>query len=393
MVDARLLDYIKKELAAGYKPEAIRAYLMNYGYNPADVDEAMRIAVQPAAPAPTPAAPYIPTPKAPAAPAAGKKIPIIPIAIGLVSVVLVVVLILIFFTGREEQAVVTTVKAAALDVKTSILSSNLRQGDDVRFNLIINSLDGKAHDVGLTYDIINKNGIKISQKEDFFEVDTRVFEEKIVELPEDVEPGQYSLIVTGRYDGGDAKSILRFGILAAGAEIEEEVVEFEEVQCPSSCDDGNVCTDDQCSAATGYQCVHFPQTPCCGNLRCEEYEDSNNCPTDCAPQVSEGAIPELTLPEMLANVKEKASSSIAEAESYCNSLTDKNQKDSCFYQISQTSKQSKYCIPISSELKRDNCYSDFALNGDFSVCSRMTNVYMKESCFELEEASQRTSLR
>jgi len=390
MVDARLLDYIKKELAAGYKPEAIRAYLMNYGYNPADVDEAMRIAVQPAAPAP---AQITPTPTAPAAPAAGKKIPIIPIAIGFVAVALIVVVVLIFFTGREERAVVTVVKAPKLDLKTSMISSNLRQGNDINFNLIMNSLDGKAHDVGLTYDIINSDGIKISQEEDFIEVDTKVFEEKIIELPEDINPGQYSLVVTARYDGEDKKSTLRFGVLGAGAEIEEEVVEFSEVQCPSSCDDGNVCTDDQCSAATGYECVHFPQIPCCGNLNCEEFEDSGNCPTDCSPSAPAGVVPELTLPEIISNVKTIAATNLGEAESYCNSLADKNQKDSCFFQIAQTSKQSKYCVPINSELKRDNCYSDFALNGDFSVCSQMTNVYMKESCFELEEASQSTSLR
>ena len=74
MVDQRIIDYIKKEIAAGYKPEAIRIYLINYGYNPADVDAAMRAATAAA----KPAAPAVP----------GKKIPIIPIAGGFLLLLL-----------------------------------------------------------------------------------------------------------------------------------------------------------------------------------------------------------------------------------------------------------------------------------------------------------------
>lgn len=61
-----------------------------------------------------------------------------------------------------------------------------------------------------------------------------------------------------------------------------DICDIEELACPSSCDDGNPCTNDSCSADTDFKCVHQATAPCCGNGLCEENEDSANiCPEDC----------------------------------------------------------------------------------------------------------------
>ena len=375
MADQRLINYIKKELAAGYKPEAVRTYLINYGYNAADVDEALKAAI------------------AKPVPAAARKIPILPIVGGVVAVLFIVVIVLIFFAGKKEVEVVK-VAAEKLDLKVSMLSSNVRQGNSVQFTVILTSLDGKSHDVGFFYEIIDSTGTTISQKEDFISVKQKSVEQKTIDIPSDVRAGSYNLAVTGRFDGEIVRSSIGFGVLSAGAEIEKaEIVEVAEIECPPSCDDDDPCTDDQCSAATNYECVHFAIKPCCGNLRCEEYENYNNCPTDCSPPLPAGVTEIITLTEITQNARNYASTNLAQAENYCNGLAERDQKDSCFYEVAQTAKKSKYCDVVFSELKRDNCYSEFALAGDFGVCSKMTNKYMKESCFELEAASKTAQLR
>ncbi|MFH1447876.1 MAG: hypothetical protein ABIG39_03360, partial [Candidatus Micrarchaeota archaeon] len=51
--------------------------------------------------------------------------------------------------------------------------------------------------------------------------------------------------------------------------------------CPSSCEDGDPCTDDICWEETGFECVHSTITPCCGNGFCENGESSDSCLQDC----------------------------------------------------------------------------------------------------------------
>ncbi|MCK5332950.1 MAG: hypothetical protein KAJ24_00415 [Candidatus Aenigmarchaeota archaeon] len=54
----------------------------------------------------------------------------------------------------------------------------------------------------------------------------------------------------------------------------------ETSKCPSSCDDKNPCTKDFCSEQTNFKCAYDEITPCCGNSKCEQGENSLNC-NDC----------------------------------------------------------------------------------------------------------------
>jgi len=60
------------------------------------------------------------------------------------------------------------------------------------------------------------------------------------------------------------------------------VCDMDEAGCPVSCDDGDPCTNDTCSASTDFKCVRETLYPCCGNGVCETDENVNNiCPEDC----------------------------------------------------------------------------------------------------------------
>lgn len=58
--------------------------------------------------------------------------------------------------------------------------------------------------------------------------------------------------------------------------------------CPSSCDDGDECTKDYCSAVTGYECRNDLIIPCCGNDICEPRENYIECPEDCNEPIELG---------------------------------------------------------------------------------------------------------
>ena len=89
----------------------------------------------------------------------------------------------------------------------------------------------------------------------------------------------------------------------------------------------------------------------------------------------------------LDNAKKMAESDPDGAASYCGSQEDEKYKDSCYTVVSEASKSSKYCDTIISNTKRDSCYTTAALIGDYSVCEKITNKYLKQSCQSLAEAS------
>jgi len=61
-----------------------------------------------------------------------------------------------------------------------------------------------------------------------------------------------------------------------------DICDMDEAGCPDSCDDGNACTNDSCSAETDFECAHEMIYPCCGNDVCDKSEDvMNECPADC----------------------------------------------------------------------------------------------------------------
>jgi len=72
------------------------------------------------------------------------------------------------------------------------------------------------------------------------------------------------------------------GAVCCYDENSNNVCDMDEAGCPASCDDGNPCTNNTCSADSNFQCTSAVIPECCGNDVCEQSEDLNNiCPADC----------------------------------------------------------------------------------------------------------------
>lgn len=98
------------------------------------------------------------------------------------------------------------------------------------------------------------------------------------------------IIIDYSYIGPDRRGTLVETDLVQRKELSEEVLFVDPeagVVCPSSCEDGNVCTEDKCPPGRGY-CIHVLKSgPCCGNNICDEgnskvaAETMCSCPEDC----------------------------------------------------------------------------------------------------------------
>ena len=186
--------------------------------------------------------------------------------------------------------------------------------------------------------------------------------------------------------------------------------------CPSTCDDSDSCTSDYCNSGTDYECRHDLMYSCCGNGICEDEESYRDCLSDCtAPAAEEDEMfsgkSVFEKIEMIADIgksdKEKAIGYCNEIEQtgyrydcfgkvaissgdddVCLNVGDSSYKDTCYKEFATTKRESEVCSEITKDSKRDQCYMDFATKEDYTVCDKLVNKYLKQSCDSLKKLSE-----
>jgi len=123
----------------------------------------------------------------------------------------------------------------------------------------------------------------------------------------------------------------------------------------------------------------------CGDGICGFGENYLNCPQDCepaeaSPEEVEGEI--MTRPQIIDKVI-ALSTNPNEAAGFCAGLDLQFDRDVCYDNLAEASQTSSWCEEIVDDNRRDGCYSEFVLKGDYSVCGKLTNKYLKESCYSL----------
>ena len=232
----------------------------------------------------------------------------------------------------------------------------------------------------------------------------------------DIEPGNYYLKTIASYKGGSAKATSSFNVVKKGVSVPVVPVTPSANRCPVNCDDEDKCTNDYCSSTTNYECRHDKKYPCCGNGICEDGENYENCIADCeAPAGGEmDTFAGKTISEKLEIIKDIAKRDKEEALKYCSeieqamfgyqcftnvgvvsgdkgvclNIADDSWRDSCYREIASETKNSDICADITKESKRDQCYMDFVTDGDYTVCDKLINKYLKQSCESLKKLSE-----
>jgi len=83
-----------------------------------------------------------------------------------------------------------------------------------------------------------------------------------------------------------------------------------------------------------------------------------------------------------------SSADLSKAGQLCDSLERSRDRDRCYLLIAKRSKNSRVCSSIRSDSKKDTCYMNFAMDGDYSVCDKISNKYLKKSCESLSYMNQ-----
>lgn len=405
MVQNSLVKYIREQIRAGYDINTIKGYLLKYGYTLSQINEALQFAY------PSTEVRHLIHPS---------KTTIALVVAVICSLALISVAIFVFVGGEKAPA-------QLLDIKVDLISASVEYGNDLMFTVeVINLGKARRYDVSLRYEVYDLRDQFITSKEEAIALETRA--SSSVKLPlADIRLGSYYLKATASYGDKSAKATSSFRVVKKEVEKEEipkpiipepELTEPEKPieRCPVSCDDGNECTKDYCSKETDYECRHDKMGNCCGNGICEDNENYENCLADCKlPDEKEAEVFEgKSIWEKIEMIKDIGKGDKDKALQYCKgieqtsfrydcftgvaissndynicgNIEDESYKDNCYKEFATTNKNSDVCAKIVKDSKRDQCYMDFATKGDYTVCDKLVNKYLKQSCESLKKLSE-----
>ena len=75
-------------------------------------------------------------------------------------------------------------------------------------------------------------------------------------------------------------------------------------------------------------------------------------------------------------------------EAVCENIDDDPSKDACVKETAVRNEDSSICASVTKDSRRDQCYMEFATKGDYSVCEKLVNQYLKQSCNSLKSMSE-----
>lgn len=403
MVDKALLPYIKKYLQQGYSINAIRAHLIKY-YPNRIVDEAINSV-------------YKPEVKHVIHFSTTTLIAIVVIALGLI--------ITGIFLSRPLQKPLTPTKL--LDLKTSLLTTAVKAGQNLEFNIeLINLGTIKGFDVYLIYNIYDSQDNLLTSKEETIALVTKASTKTTINIPSNAEEGTYQLSVIARYNGKQATAKDSFSIYSKKLvetcfdgiqNRDEEGIDCGGTYCDSceieaTCEDG-IQNQDETGIDCGGPCLpcRFEPEPTCSDRIKNQGEEKIDCGGPCKPCPDLGPYPDLTLPEKIKKIKEIAKTDKNEAlrlcsgfilenyreeciynvavvtadSSICSDIEGNRTRDKCYSKTAEVTNNSEICDNIEKESRKDSCYMHFVMEGDYSMCDKISNKYLKQSCESLRE--------
>ena len=331
----QLISYIQQQLNQGYDLNSIKTYLINYGYDKDEVEQAISSVYAPKKPKP-------------------RKIILIA-GIIIIAVLAISIILILSKPGKEE---------ISLSIDTELGSKNIIPGGYIMFNTEIEK--SGAGMVLLNHIMTGPDGKEISS------IEETTFKSKSAQfkIPSDAKPGRYAITTSAELGGIKKTSKITFSIAQIGEDIipeeepqeeEEEPEEEEEEEIPVP-----VVDEDEFASLTIWERVEaikiIAQTSAIeAKSHCDKIGvagHQNQC---------------------YYNVAEE-SGDIA----YCQLITEEKISDRCQKMIAEITNNSNICTSISHESRRDNCYMSFVKMGDYSLCDKFVNKYYKESCEALK---------
>lgn len=434
IANQQLVIYIQQCLKRGYNINYIRSYLINYGYKQEVVDSAIRAIYQQyqqqyqqpqqaiqqqAIQQPTTQVQEV------------KEVRhIIHIPLGAILAILLIISLIgagIYFV---PQLFPKQLPETLLDLSLEPLSMSIEPGDDLVFLKEIFNLGAeKRYDIILRHKVISaKTKEAIISQSETVAIETRGSTKTTIRLPDDIELGKYVLETTAVYGQQTAKASFSFKVYrpsdtpTCNDNIQNQGEEGIDCgsPCPEKC---TTCFDriqngDETGIDCGGSCKLCAEPSCFDNIQNQDEEGidcGGSCPVECRKgtctdgELSPGEegidcggvcprqcttrpggpspIEGLSTREVIEKAKKVAEINQDDAIMLCRQLEKLRDQDSCISEIALVTGNSNYCGLIESDAARDSCYMGFAMNNDFSVCSKITKPVLRQSCNGLAQTN------
>ncbi len=326
-----LVSYIKQYLQQGYTLQQVQTTLLQRGYPPFIVQQAMNRALK---------KPFsIPFPML-------SKKTLLVIFLSLLIILTIAAIAWLYVNiGLEEEP--------QIDFSMSMDVDTLAPGDILYVtNDFIKFPEEREYPITIYYTISDKETLTREESWQLsFDRDEPLERNVKYGLTSTIAPGDYELSAKMNYGSISKQAYASFTI-----SVEEEELEAAEIEAVSK------------------------------EQAAKEFEEAKEIEE--VEVVSERSVPSAEDYENYAAAKSLASTDAIAAAEYCIAISTASKKDDCYSAVGRTSGQKEYCEEIVSDPTRDSCYLGFAFNnGDYTVCDKITNPFSKQSCRQLEQTA------
>lgn len=372
MARKKLASYIKEQLSRGYDINTIKQHLINNGYSLNQIDNAVNELYKP-----TEVKHIIHFSPA-------TLVILISVFVGLVTVSA----IFLFMMNEKPPT-------QLLDINLESVSTTAKQGSEISFITKLSSLGSKKrYDVNLRHELISQKTNKIlTFKEETKAIETSTSLQTSITIPKESLPGNYILRTIATYNDQRAVATLPVKI-EKSAEEPFEPTEPEEPKEPYE--------EEPTKEPEEQQPAEIPEEP--------------KEPLEIPEPSGKIDIEELSSFEALEKVRETAKQSPTDAAAYCPKFEFQTSRDLCYEYVGEEAGDRRYCERIQDERtkdicyanvakklfkpdlceqikkdnRRDSCYMSFVIEGekDYSVCDKVVNEYLKQSCNSLKQLSE-----
>ena len=340
-----LTSYIKNLQKQGYSLQSIKETLLKYNYPEASIDKAIYNIRKP-------------------------KVPI-KFLIVIFLILLVVGIVIAFILYWPETQ-------ADLTVEITALPNEAQPGSTLPLTV---TLSGSSSDVYLKAEILSKNE-RVALKSENFPLKPRHTMQ--ISIPENVNPGQYTLKVSARQAGLLQEARKTFIVPGAKETCSDGIRNQNEIRT----DCGGVCRPCQDTQEEEEEETEIVIDKPINTINVWDELDRIKALAETYPERAEKECADLQgtfRNKCYQNVGE-----IAKDAQTCDKISDDSgsdksyTRDRCFSNVAKAVKKKLICENIQKESRKDNCYISFAIDGDYTVCDKIVNSYLKKSCNTLK---------
>jgi len=370
MANKKLVDYIREQIKKGFDLQTIRNHLLQYGYSAEDLDEAVR---------------HLQSPEirhvihfSPAA-----LIGITAIFVGLIATVF---LFANFFPPKVPESL--------LDLSLEGIQTTAVAGSEITFISELDNLGAaKRYDINLKYELISLNTNEIvTFKEETMAIETRGSKQIAMQIPSGSAGGDYVLRAIATYNGQRAVATLPVKIEAQDQEMKETtqkpIKEKAEEEIAAEKPEEGLQPESIASDTVPEEQSEERETKGASALTTFEALEKAGNAAKHNRREAEKVCNELQL-QISRDLCFNKIGEVLVDRTYCSKINDDRTKDVCLSNIAKIARNSDFCAGISKDSRKDSCYMNFVIdNKDFTVCDKVINQYLKQSCESLKQLSK-----